>query len=150
MRNVHPNFMRPAALSLLVVICQIPLSQESSGTCHVSIGEWWHGVPRVVLTRVGTGGEAEDALLDEEKPNGDIVNFSEEGGYGILPTGRLDAFASKVLNLTPEPPPKRVVALFHADDFENHPLDGLNAVPEAWSPVIGSLILLLLLLRRRA
>lgn len=142
--------MRPATLSLLAVICQILLSQESSGTCHVSIGEWWNGVPRVVLTRLGTGGGAEDALLDAWKPNGDIVKFSEEGGYGVLPTGKLDAFAHKVLNLIPEPPPERVVPIFHPEDFADHPLDRLTAVPEAWSPVIGSLILLLLLLRRRA
>lgn len=89
--------------------------------------------------------------MDTSDPPSDgvTVTFSEEGGYGILPGGKLDAFAEDFLNLTPETLPKHVAALFRAADFERHPLDEVKHVPETWSAILGTVLLLVLLLRRR-
>jgi hypothetical protein len=99
---------------------------------------------RSSLTSAGTGMDTSDLPLD-----GVTVTFSEEGGYGILPGGKLDAFATDFLNLTPETLPKHVAALFRAADFKSHPLDQVKQVPETWSAILGTAMLLILILRRR-
>lgn len=131
---------------LLTVFWQLLSISNASAACQTFIDADGHRAVRSSMTPAGTGMGFESADLPSD---GVTVTFSEESGYGLLPGGKLDAFASDYLNLTPETLPKHVAALFLAADFEHHALDDIKQVPETWSAVVGSVLLLILLLRRR-
>ena len=135
--------MTPCSLSLTAALTLFLTATGASGACQAFI-DTSRGIVRSSLTSTGPG--AHDCRLPDD---GITVTFSEEGGYGILAGGKLDAFAADFLNLTPETLPKHVAALFRAADFEHHPVDEVKQVPESWSAVLGTVLLMVLIFRRR-
>ncbi|RYD23418.1 MAG: hypothetical protein EOP88_04220 [Verrucomicrobiaceae bacterium] len=138
--------MRLNPVFVLTVFWQVLFATGASAACLTFIDAGGHRMVRSSMTPAGTGLALEAADVPSD---GVTVTFNEEGGYGILAGGKLDAFASDFLNLTPETLPKHVAALFLAADFDHHPLDEIRKVPETWSAILGSVLLLVLPLRRR-
>lgn len=137
--------MSSATFRILIVICQF--LPESQAVCHISFGV----APIQVLPACNTpyGENVPDAFAMEEGPDRDIVTFGEHGCYDILPAGRLDAFAQTYLNLPPEVPQERVADIFRPEELTDQPMaTPSRSIPEAWCPVLGSLLTLLLLRRR--
>lgn len=139
--------MRFRSCFFLTAFWQLLPVSAVSAACQTFTDADGHRVVRSSMTPAGTGVGFESVDMP---PDGVTVTFSEDGCYGMLPGGKLDAFAAEYLNLTPETLPKHVAALFLAADFEHHVLDDIKQVPETWSAVLGSVLLLVLLLRRRS
>ncbi|RYD27657.1 MAG: hypothetical protein EOP87_20835 [Verrucomicrobiaceae bacterium] len=144
--------MNSTCFRSLLAACLILPSSGSRAACHASARGPADAIDIHVLgghDQVG-GDSIANGMDTGGVIDADIVTFGEDGCFDILATGDLDAFAQEYLNVVPEVVPEQKAAAFKSDELADQPAAGsVRSIPEAWYPVFGSL-LVVLLLRRRA